>query len=208
MNKIIISVLLFGGLFILNMNKLFAAEKEEILYQDVFLYKVVDEVYSLKDINKTYNNIKTLECIYPDSLIIAVYSDLIKNGKEKEIYIKKDYSESKYTELQKTVFKQFISFSKLEHYTRSHKIRVKTGLVKAFYLASNQLKCAAEVFQSKDKFNESFETLMKVELFLRSRFLPEEKEQVKTKKDIEQAILGIKSLLKTIESQITEEVYW
>lgn len=193
-----------GGLFIFNTHS-----SEKASFQNVFLYKINDSVYSMNDIKLIKQQLTSLSCIYEESLLSKVYSDVIQIPNKSPVFEFKDYSIVKYTKRQMEVFKKFISYSKLFSYAESHKVEVQDSVVKAFYLASRQSNCKVSIFESSKKFKKSFHDVMKVEIFLRSRFLPSNTSDKGTSsKDIDLSIKSTKSLLRTIDKQILEEVYW
>ncbi len=49
---------------------------------------------------------------------------------------------------------------------------------------------------------------MELEIFVRSRFLPSESQGKSTSEDIKKAIISAKDLVKSINKQIEQEVYW
>lgn len=178
------------------------------LYSDAFIYKISDQVYSLKDLEAVANNLIALKCYYQDSLLIKVFEDVYQLGKQKELFEIKDYTKVAYSPKQKELFKKLLQFHKLKYYSDSHKVTVQKSIIKAFYMASRQLKCPQSIFEETSSFSPEFNNIMKVEIFLRSRYLPEEKNGKNTNADVTQAVLGIKTLLNSVDKQITEETYW
>lgn len=204
MKEISLKVLLLGGLFFSMNSKTMSAT----LYSDAFIYKISDQVYSLKDLEAVANNLIALKCYYQDSLLIKVFEDVYQLGKQKELFEIKDYTKVAYSPKQKELFKKLLQFHKLKYYSDSHKVTVQKSIIKAFYMASRQLKCPQSIFEETSSFSPEFNNIMKVEIFLRSRYLPEEKNGKNTNADVTQAVLGIKTLLNSVDKQITEETYW
>lgn len=200
-----LKVLLMGGLFFTLFTHQLTAKT---LYKDAFIYKVSDEVYSLKDLQIMADNLKSLNCYYKDSLLTKVFEDIYTEGKNPKLYQVKDYTKTPYTSAQKEIFKKMVLFHKLKFYSDSHKISVKPSVIKAFYLASRQIGCSGSIFLSSSEFTKNFESMMKMELFLRSRYLPEEKSGKNTNADNLQAVKSIKTLLNSIDKQVSEETYW
>lgn len=195
-----------GGLFLFLSLSAFTQEgTRTLIHQDVFVFKVNDQVYSLEDLKQLGSDFSTLNCLYEDSLLTKSFEKIISINQDQTNF-KVSKNDFKFTESQKKNFRVFIHFAKLVNYMRSQKVRVKKGLVKAFYLASNELKCPKSIFKSSKQFTKNFEQIMKAELFLRSRFLPDEKS--KTKKDENEAVKAGKALVETVDKQIQEEVFW
>lgn len=206
MKDINIKVLLLGGLFFTQISNTFAESTK--VFSDAFIYKISDQVYSIKDLQKVNKNFKTLKCYYSQSLLLKVFDDLIVMGKSKNLFNVKDYTKTPYSKKQIEYFEKSLKLFKLKYYSDSHKTPVKKEVVKAFYLASKQLSCDKSVFEGTSEFRSDFNDLMRMEIFLRSRYLPEEKSGKKTKSDINQAVLGIKTLLNSIDKQVSEETFW
>lgn len=205
MKDINLKVLLIGGLFFTFLTN---QANAKTLYKDAFIYKVSDEVYSLKDLQIMADNLNSLNCYYKDSLLTKVFKGIYTKGSSPKLYVVKDYTKTPYSESQKEIFKKMVLFHKLKFYSDSHKVNVKPSVIKAFYLASRQLGCSGSIFISSSEFTKNFESMMKMELFLRSRYLPEEKSGKNTEADNAQAVKSIKTLLTSIDKQISEETYW
>lgn len=197
-------VLLLGGLFLFISQNTFAKK----VFSDVFIYKISNNVYSLNDLKTVDENLNALKCYYPDSLLIKIFNQVMSQGKNKSIFIVKNYTKVNYSKEQISYFKNMIDYHKLKFYSQSHKSALKKEIISAFYLASRQLNCPSSIFDKNKNFVESFAEVMKIEVFLRTRYLPEEKKTKNLKTDIEQALLGIKNLIGSIDKQVSEETYW
>lgn len=204
MKDIFFKVLLVGGLFLFLVTTSFA----EKVYSDVFIYKISDTVYSLNDLKENHKNLVSLNCYYPDSLLVKIFSNMIALGKNKSIFEIKDYTKSNYSKVQKQYFKSAITYHKLKFYGQAHKTPLKKEIARAFFMASRKLKCSKKIFDENKNFLSSFEEVMRIEVFLRSRYLPEQRDGKKIKSDVDQAIDGIENLLGSIDKQISEEVFW
>lgn len=209
MRTYFLKVLQFGGLFLFQMSVAGTTVSAKRIYSDVFVYKVSDTVYSLKDLNQLQMNLTALNCYYPESILVKFFKTLILKGKESSIFVVKDYTQSNYSPHQREYFKKAIEYHKLKFYSDSHKVSVNKSIVESFDKASRQTKCSREIFNLKNQsFTSSFEEVMKMEIFLRSRYLPEKLDAKNPEKDIKQALVGIKNLLNSIDKQVSEEVFW
>lgn len=206
MKYINFKVLLLGGLFFIP--TLSTSAETKVLFSDVFVYKISDQVYSLRDLEQMNRNFNILKCYYPNSLLLKVFKELVEMGNMTGIFDIKDYTKSAYSKNQIKYFEKSIKLYKLKYYSDSHKTSVKKDVVKAFYMASRKLTCTKKIFISSSEFSPLFNDIMKMEIFLRSRYLPEERSGKKNKAEIIQAIVGIKTLLNSINKQVGEETYW
>lgn len=145
---------------------------------------------------------KSMKCIYPESLLVSIFKEAFQSSKEKHLKMKTTFSTK-----DKLYFLSLIDFAKLFVYSRSQSVVVDPNIEKFFYLMAGSNKCGQEVFVEK-KFKTRFKELVELEVFVRSRFLPTEKSGKTTQADIKKAILASKSLIKSIGRQIEEEVYW
>lgn len=171
--------------------------------KDKFVFKIGGEVFAVSDF-KEYNRIqKKLKCIYPESLLIGVFNSEFKTIKKKSLVINE-----KFTSHQKEVFLKMRSFFKLLVYLKSHDIVLNEQLTKYFFLSAKQGNCGLDVFDEKKEFTPKFKQLMHMEVFMRKRFLPSEAQGKSTPQDFKKAIEGVQALLKSIDPQVDEEVYW
>lgn len=199
MKSITLKVLLLGGLFfVISMS----AHAKKIL-SDVFVFKIANEVYSLRDLKSHYQGMLNLNCVYPDSLLYMIFKqEFSKESKKNFVYSKK------FTSSQKLYFNSVLTFYKLLIYSKSYEINIKDSLERYFYLSSRQNNCSEEMFNGKKKFTSEFKEIMSLEIFIRSRFLPTEIQGKSTPVDIQKAVKSAKDLVKSIDKQISEEVYW
>ena len=203
MKEIYFKVLLLGGLFLFNFPIC-----AKVIYADAFIYKISKSIYSLEDLRRNNDNLKALKCYFPESLLVVVFDKLLKLGQDQSLFEIKDYTKVAYTQVQKNYFTQSLIFHKLKFYSDSHKTVVSKELVDAFYAASTKLSCGKTIFDENKDFTADFREVMRLELFLRSRYLPTEQNTKKTSTDLKQAMLGIKNLLSAMDRQITEETFW
>jgi len=195
-------VLLLGGLLFFGNVSLSYGQKP--YYSDVFLFRIVDTVYSLNEVKSIHKDLKTLKCIYPESLLKDVFKGVISRGEDQSIFKVKDYSKEKYSAVQITFFKKLIRFAKLKSYIQSHKVKLSPGLEGLFYQAAVKNKCSMQVFGVDKKFAPNFFKLVRMEIFLRSRYILDDKK----KNGGQSGAQGVNALIKSIENQISEEVYW
>lgn len=194
-NKISKILLLGGFFFTFNV-------QSEIILSDKMVFKISRSVFSLNDLNELHNDIETLKCIYPESLIIAIFQNTFLKSQRSHLKMKQ-----KFTQKDKAYFLKLISFAKLFVYSKSQSVVIDPNIQKFFYLMGQRNKCYMNVFNEKN-FNPRFKSLVELEVFVRSRFLPTERSGKTTKNDIKKAVLAAKSLIKSISRQIEEEVYW
>lgn len=190
-------ILLLGGFF-LPPDSIAA-----IVVKDKMVFKVSRTVFSLADLKQIHQHVSRLTCIYSDSLIGILFKNQFKAEKAKYL----DYRES-FSAQDKQYYSSIIDFYKLYIYARSQEVQINNNIEKYFYLMAQRNKCSMEGFTSEKTFTDDFRELVKLEIFVRSRFLPTEKNDRTTTEDIKKAVLASKSLLISIGRQIEAELYW
>lgn len=201
MKKSLIAVLLFGGLCFENVKA-----ATELVTQDIFLFRVTNEVFSLNDLREQQQILKEFRCMYPSSLLLKTFSSLIR-GELKGIFHVKNIKRPKYTKKQIRYFQNFLDMHSLKMYSKAHRVSVGDSLAKAFYLTGSRAKCQMTGFKANKQFRPILREIVRLELFLRSRFLPGEGTSTENV-DYPKAIKSVRVLTKSIKKQVEREVYW
>jgi len=175
----------------------------KILSRDKMVYKISRTVFSLNDLMLIHKNMENLKCMYGESLLNVIFQDQFYSKNKKFYEFRETFSKT-----DQKFYLRLMEFSKLLVYSRSQNVVVDPNIEKYFYLMATQNKCSLDAFNSDKSFNTKFREIVELEIFVRSRFLPTEKNSKTTKTDIDKAVLASKSLLKSIARQIEEEVYW
>lgn len=202
--EMLISTLLFR-FSLIGISCLFVASSfgaREVILKDRFVFKIANEVLSLKDIKNTKKNLDNLQCVYPESLLNKIFSRDFKGGRLGEL---KKGVEFKKSDIQ--YFERLIPFYKLMAYSKSHDVEVQQALAKYFKLSARENNCDLSAFE-ENSFSKAFAAMVRLEVFVRSRFLPSESEGKTSAADIEKAIIGARNLITSIGQQIDEEAYW
>jgi hypothetical protein len=203
MNKLIFKILLLGGSFFYGISSFSAKTKSETFLTDKFVFKVANEVFTVNNLKAYYNSLQNLKCIYPETLLYNVFKSEFNLANNKWYFVSPEFNEE-----QKQYFNSIIKFGKLLVYSRSYDVVVKKSLKKYFYLSATKLKCDLSAFERNKDLTPSFNEILRLEIFMRSRFLPTERQGKSTKSDIEKAVKSSKDLIKSIDKQIDQEVYW
>jgi hypothetical protein len=179
------------------------ASKENVLIKDKVVFKAATEVFTLSELKSYFQSFQDMSCFYPDSLLTKIFSIELKDTKVANL----DYSDV-FTVNQKVYFVKILKFAKLLVYSRSHDVVLNNALNRYFYSIAKSKQCYAGSFDENKEFNFFAKELMKLEIFMRSRFLPEEKSGKVTSKEYLKAVNGARALIKSLDKQIDEEVYW
>lgn len=197
-NKYLIRFLAFSGLFFISSTAI-----AEVVYRDKVVYKVGQTVFSLKDLEQNFQDIHNLKCMYSNSLLAKIFSKEISQKNKIHFAFQKELSTSS-----REFFESFIHFSNILVYSKSQSVVVNKEIIKFFYLTAKQNKCDLSSFENSKSFNPIFRDIVRLEVFVRSRFLPTDKGGKTTSSDLEKAINSAKNLLKSINRQIENEFYW
>ncbi len=200
MKSIHIVLLLSGGFFLYSSS---ANSVEKVLLKDKFVYKVAGEVFSLNELKNYFKSVHTLKCIYKDSLLVRVFQEEFNLKHEKLYAYRTDFSIA-----QKNYFRGLIKFGKTLVYSKSHEVTINPSLVKYFYLMGKKNGCSLKDFDQKRRITGLFLEVVRLEIFLRTRFLPTESEGKSTDEDVKKAVIAARSLIKSIDEQLEQEIYW
>lgn len=179
-----------------------ASDERKVLFQDKYVFKISNEIFSLNNLENYFEELHNLKCYYPDSLLVRVFSDEMNSKHRNDFKMVEEFSDK-----QKAYFVRLINFGKLLVYSRSHNVKVNSALEKYFHSITIKNKCSKSSFNGS-KFNPTAKELVRLEVFVRSRFLPVEKSGKVTKTDYLKAVTSTKALILSINRQIDEEVYW
>lgn len=178
----------------------------KLVLQDAFVFKVVNEVVSLNDMQRDYKLLQDLKCYYPESVLVIIFEGLTKNA-EKIQFSSFTPKQLTFDKTQKDFFSQVIQFYKLKAYISTHQVVIAQALVGGLYTVAKRSACRLDGFESSNKLQTNFEQILKMEIFLRSRFLPDE-----LGPPSKERLIKIKSsarlFLESVSKQITEEVFW
>lgn len=184
--------------------RLFAAPK--LVQQDAFIFRVMNEVVSLNDMQRDYGLLQDLKCYYPESVLVIIFDNLKKNADELN-FTSLTPKQITYDKSQKDFFSKVIKFYKLKTYTSSHRVVIAPALIGGLYTVAKRSGCRLAGFESSDKLQANFEQILKMEIFLRSRFLPDEKGPP-SKERLVKVKSSARLFLESVSKQITEEVFW
>jgi len=195
--KKIYLILLVGGFFLQS-----SSEAETIL-KDKFVFKINSEVFSILDLKEYNDQLENLFCVYTDSILYQIFKNDFKANKSVIFDIHKEFSVT-----QKQYFSKLKTFAKGLVYKRNYDVLVNSYLKNYFKLSLKKNKCSSSVLLESKEFNSKFYELIEYEIFLRSRFLPTDKQGKTTPGDYSRAVEGATNLLKSIDSQIEAEIFW
>ncbi len=188
------NIVLIGGLF--------AAE----VSSDRFLLKVLDRTISYQDISFQLRNIKALDCVYDDALVIQYFEKSFIQ--ELEVFIKKfpakDNEVRRYLHGNEKILKKTRLFFKMLRYSEDQKNEVSPALTKLIRESAKENKCNTDVLH-KDTLKTNFISLMEMELYLRARYGGQLKND---KKRFDTIRTSIELFVESLDKQFGHEYYW
>lgn len=177
------------------------------LSEDRFIFKIANEVQSLRDLENTFDRIQDFKCIYQGSLLVESFSEVFTPA-QKSHFLVKNLSGYEFSNSDKLYFREFMTFSKLLIYSKSNRTFINSSVYKAFFIKAKRLGCNMDTFKKNNSFQTDFTDIVRLEVFLRLRFLPEEKSGKATSLDFQKAVLSTKNFINSIDKQLSGEVFW
>lgn len=172
---------------------------------DKLVFKVAGEVFALSDLKKYHTQLINIKCFYPDSVLFEVFSSKMINKFKKDLF---NHRRHPFSGRQTVYFYGILPFYKLMLYTRSYSVEVKESLKKYFYHIGKKNKCDLTTFLDSGNLRKEFEDLLKMEIFLRSRFLSNQKPSKIENEEFKKAVKSVQELVNSIEVQVDQEIYW
>jgi hypothetical protein len=195
------SVLLFSLLFS------GGARAQQLVSSDRFLLKVLDRTLTLQDLNYQLRNLKVLNCIYDDSMIISYFeagfiqqlSTFLKS------FPPQDSDAQKHLYAHADLLKKIRHFFKILRYSEDQRVKVSGDLNQLLKESIKTNKCDPEVLY-KDTLKTNFLHLMEMELYLRSRYGGQLKQNSGRKFDVVRPSIDL--FVESLDKQFSHEYYW
>lgn len=191
------SVLLYSALI----GGLYAA----VVSSDRFLLKILDRTISQQDVIFNLRNIKALNCIYDDALIIKYFEKSFI--KELEVFVENLPATSEdlqiYLHKNEKILNNIRLVFKMLRYTEDQKNEVSPTLSQLIRDSAKENKCNAEILY-KDTLKTNFISLMEMELYLRARYGG----QLKNGQNFETIRPSIELFVESLDKQFGHEYYW
>jgi hypothetical protein len=178
----------------------------ELVSSDRFLIKVLDRTISLQDFQFQLRNLKGLNCVYPDALVINYFEkDFIQNLQSfLKNFPEQDEEARKFMHQNGDLLKKIRHFFKMLRYTEDQKTPVSPKLMNLIQESVTENKCNPEILY-KDTLKTNFINLLQMELYLRSRYGGQLKAGARSFTTIRSSIdLFVESL----DKQFLHEYYW
>ncbi len=178
----------------------------KLVSTDRYIIKIIDRTVSFQDVEYQLRNLISLDCIYPDSMVIKYFHHSFI--KETESFVASFPSENeavvKYLHQNEPVLLKLRYFFKMLRYSEDQKGKVSPVLSKLIRDSSGENKCGSAVLY-KDTLKTNFIALMQMEIYLRTRY----GQQVKSENSTFDSVRpSIDLFVESLDKQFTHEYYW
>ena len=176
-----------------------------VISSDRYLFKILDRTISLQDISYQVRNLKALNCIYDDALVVKYFgrsfiSDLDVFYKK---FPKADEDARRYLHGHDELLKKTRYFLKMLRYSEDQKSEVSPKLAKLIKESTQENKCGSSILY-KDDLRTNFVSLIEMELYLRSRY----GSQLKQDQKFDTIRPSVELFVESLDKQFTHEYYW
>lgn len=176
-----------------------------VVSSDRFIFKILDKTVSFQDLNFQLRNLQALSCIYDDSYIVQFFekkfvtslNEFIKN------FPSEDEEVRRYLHSHEDLLKQIRQFFKMLRYSEDQKTDVSPNLKNLIRESARENKCNTGVLY-KNTLKTNFIALMEMELYLRSRYGG----QLKDNTRFDAIKSSIELFVESLDKQFSHEYYW
>jgi hypothetical protein len=181
-------------------------QAQELISSDRFVMKILDRAVSFQDINFHARNLKALNCIYADALVISYFGKNFITDLEKfTINLPTEEDEiKKYLHQHEDVLRKVRHFFKMLRYSEDQNKKVSTELSNLIKEGQKENNCSLEILH-KESLKTNFKSLLEMELNLRSRY---EAQLKSNKRNFEGIKSSIDLFLDSLDKQFIHEYYW
>ncbi len=178
----------------------------KLLSSDRFLLKVVDRAISIQDIGYQLRNLKALDCIYSDALVVSYFEKKFLSTLDTFIqnFPNEDAKISDYLKQQEVLLKKIRHFFKMLRYSEDQNKKVSVELSKLIREGTRENNCQNAILH-KDSLKANFKSLMVMELYLRSRY---EGQLRSNKRNFDFIRPSIDLFVESLDKQFAHEYYW
>lgn len=197
MKSVLLYNLLIGGL-------IWSAEAQ-VLTSDRFLIKIIDRTVSLLDIQYQLRNLEALNCVYDDSFVVRYFEKGYIGELKKfvENFPKEDEEVRRYLHGKEEILRKTRHLFKMLRYTEDQRTEVSKNLTELIRESTKVNNCNKDVLY-KDTLKTNFLALIEMELYLRSRYGG----QLKNNQRFDTVKSSIELFVESLDKQFSHEYYW
>lgn len=177
----------------------------EVISSDRFLIKILDRTVSLQDIEYQLRNLKALKCVYEDAFVVRFFEKNFIKQLDKFVkeFPEKDAEVRRYLHRHEPILKNIRHLFKMLRYSEDQKTVVSPSLTKLIRESAKENNCDGDVLY-KDTLKTNFISLMETELYLRSRYGG----QLKNNSQFDSIRQSIDLFVESLDKQFAHEYYW
>ena len=181
-------------------------QAQELVTSDRFLIKIIDRAISFQDLSYQLRNLRALECIYPDALVVAYFEKDFLKLLEKFVteFPKKDEEVAAYLHQNTEILKKLRFFFKMLRYSEDQTKKMSNSLEGLIKEGSRANNCQKAILH-KDSLKTNFKSLIEMELYLRSRYGGQLRDQNR-KFDFIRSSIDL--FVESLDKQFPHEYYW
>jgi hypothetical protein len=176
----------------------------DVISSDRFLLKILDRAVSLQDIQFHARNLRALQCIYDDSIVIKFFDKSFLADLDKFLgeFPKKEEEIQQHLHAHEGLLKKIRRYFKMLRYSEDQKSDVSQKLTQLIRESAKENRCNTAVLY-KDTLKTNFKLLMETELYLRARYSG----QIKSV-DFESMRPSIELFVDSLDKQFVHEYFW
>ena len=182
------------------------AQETAVVSTDRFILKIVDRAITFQDIGYQLRNLKALNCVYSDSLVVSYFQKSFVT--ELDAFVKKfpksDDDVIKYLHDHTDLLKKIRHFFKMLRYSEDQNKKVSTELSKLIREGTTENNCQTEILH-KDTLKTNFKSLLETELYLRSRY---EGQLRSHRRNFDFVRPSVDLFIDSLDKQFLHEYYW
>jgi hypothetical protein len=179
---------------------------QELISSDRFLIKILDRTVSFLDIEFQERNLRALNCIYPESMVLGYFEkgslkqmeDFTRNFPTEEEKVKP------YLHSHEIILKKIRHYFKMLRYSEDQNSKVTPEISDLVRQGTKENKCGSDVLY-KDTLKTNFISLLKLELYLRSRYGGQLKS---SKRGFEAIRPSLDLFVDSLDKQFGHEYFW
>lgn len=154
-------------LLLLVLTSLSLANDEEVITEDVLIYSIRDQVYSLSDIKEFNKAFLDFTCIYPGTMTQKYFKLLSQNSKDITL-TKSELIHKQALENYQAFLEEILKLIKVSFYVKNQAVVITQELDSSLYQAAKDQGCSLSFF--KKKRSEGYlRDILSFEVFYRSK---------------------------------------
>lgn len=182
------------------------AQAQELVSSDRFIFKILDRAISFDDVSFQLRNLKALNCIYEDALVVAYFEKGFLKDLDKfvEEFPVKTQETAAYLHKHEALLKKIRYFFKMLRYSEDQNKKISTELSNLIRQGTRENNCQKGILH-KDSLKTNFKALIEMELYLRSRY---EGQLKNNKRNFDIVRPSIDLFVDSLDKQFVHEYFW